>query len=569
MSIAPTANTAATPNGLPATARMAFVVVGLVYVGLRVAAWSKTTILEDYDSIGFLDESAVWRSFDASRLATLSPDSTPLYPLLSALLSFALPSLELATRSVSFLASLGLFAVFLKFGRELLGWQATLVAAALVAVNPNLIALSFAVLTEPLHIAIVYLGLWIYWRGRGSTRLTPALLCGVVFALAFLDRTESIVFLVLVPVLKLAQWVLGERQRAELKRIAVWCSVYSAVFMLVISPQVISVSDKLGHPAINGRQLWFAIINNPDGRSENEKIFGLDYTPSTTNLVHLQSHPQLATQLAAESKASLWGTAKVAIDNVWMLVRWRLRDLVGWLVLCAFVWGYVRLWSSRRHVFVFLTLVGGGLLAGPIAYNVIMRHVAIVIPLLLLLAAYGVLDLGERASRWLPRVSPKLALAGPAGLVVAVTVWRQAGQIASVLQPARANGDYDVDGLQKPLALTKSMAKELGRQPMVCAARSYLSVFTGASFVPLPFTRYDRLPRYLADNHVDLLFLELGLVNKAPFEPFPLVREILNDGAAKGGGMLELIYRGPGVNGADYLLYRVKPGPDGSTRKAH
>ena len=58
MSTAPTASTAATPNRLPATARMAFVVVGLVYVGLRIAAWSNTTILEDYDSIGFLDEAA-------------------------------------------------------------------------------------------------------------------------------------------------------------------------------------------------------------------------------------------------------------------------------------------------------------------------------------------------------------------------------------------------------------------------------------------------------------------------------------------------------------------------------
>ncbi len=560
-----TAPTPSAPNGLPATARMAFVAVGLCYIGLRIAAWSQTAILEDYDSIGFLDEAAAWRSFDATRIATLSPDSTPLYPLLSALLSFALPSLEVATRSVSFLASLGLFAVFLKLGRELLGWQATLVAAALMAVNPNLIALSFAVLTEPLHIALVYFGLWIYWRGKDSTRLTPALACGVVFALAFLDRTESIVFLVLIPVLKLVQWRLDERPRAELKRITVWCSLYCAVFMLAISPQVISVSQKLGHPAINGRQLWFAIINNPDGRSENEKIFGLDYAPNTTNLVYLQSHPQLATKLAAESKASLGGTVKVAVDNVWMLARWRLRDLVGWLVLAAFVWGYARLWSrERRHVLVFLTLVGGAILAGPLAYNVIMRHVAIAIPLVLLLAGCGILDLGQRASRWLPRVSPNLAVAGSASLLVSITLWRQAGQIASVLQPTRANGDYDFDALQKPLALTQAIAKTLGRPPMVCATRSYLSEFTGANFVPLPFTRYDRLPRYLADNRVDLLFLELGLVNKAPFEPFPFVQELLNDPTAKGGEMLELIYRGPGVNGADYLLYRVQPNRNGA-----
>nr|MCU0734855.1 hypothetical protein [Methylotetracoccus sp.] len=46
-----------------------------------------------------------------------------------------------------------------------------------------------------------------------------------------------------------------------------------------------------GRFALNGRQVWSAVLKYPDGKSEIEKIFGLDYSPGTNNIKYLKEHP--------------------------------------------------------------------------------------------------------------------------------------------------------------------------------------------------------------------------------------------------------------------------------------
>ena len=53
----------------------------------------------------------------------------------------------------------------------------------------------------------------------------------------------------------------------------------------------------MGQLAINGRQVWVQILNNPDGKSYEEKIYGLDYSKDQINLLFLQSHAEAARQL--------------------------------------------------------------------------------------------------------------------------------------------------------------------------------------------------------------------------------------------------------------------------------
>ena len=86
-------------------------------------------------------------------------------------------------------------------------WSVGVAAAtvALLALNPTLVDLSRSVLTEGLYVAVVYGGLLLLLlcRGAGSDWRHGAAL-GALFALAFLARTEGLVFLVAIPVIQLA-----------------------------------------------------------------------------------------------------------------------------------------------------------------------------------------------------------------------------------------------------------------------------------------------------------------------------------------------------------------------------
>jgi hypothetical protein len=135
------------------------IVVFLLFLLVRVFAWINTDLLEDADSLLYLHDIDELLTFEFHRVVDFDPVSSIAYPILGAF--FALPSgdAEAGARLASFAASIVMFFVLLFLGNYFGSREGILIGLLLVALNPLLISLSFAVLNEMVYIAIIYTAL--------------------------------------------------------------------------------------------------------------------------------------------------------------------------------------------------------------------------------------------------------------------------------------------------------------------------------------------------------------------------------------------------------------------------
>jgi 4-amino-4-deoxy-L-arabinose transferase-like glycosyltransferase len=378
----------------PAAGRRWLLISLVLYLALRLLALASVSVLEDRDSTSLIRDAQVFASWDAARIIDLRPDATPLYPLLTAVANRLGMTWVFGARFVSWLAAallaLAMTGIALWLARSTAvepktseqtatarAWSLHVAAAGIVimALSPTLVDLSRSVLTEGLYIALVYTGLWLLLRQGADPGLGGAILLGAVFALTFLSRTEGLVYLVAVPVIRLATaWNTDRGPRGGrwwLSSARVWLSwsaAFALGFGLLSLPQVWRVSRAMGQPAINGRQVWQVILNQPGKQPYEQKIYGLDHSPSQINLVYIQSHPEQARRMAGNVAGSDL-IAKAGGLGRGFLTR-SLPRLIGPLGLLLAALGVMALWLARRGTdLAWMGLFLGASLAAPLLHD--------------------------------------------------------------------------------------------------------------------------------------------------------------------------------------------------------
>lgn len=533
-------------KGLVAAAVLLSVYVALRLVGLQSALW-----VEDHDSISYLVHIEKVLRDGLGAVWSFGPDTTPFYPVAGAFFASLGGSTELGARLASLFFSVLMLAALFDIGRRMAPPLAVAAGLLLVAFNPLLIKLSYAVLTEPSFVATFYLALWIFWLQYEKPKLGLAALLGLVAGLAFLNRLEGILYLAFFPALQAAHYLFAEGRSYDLRRLASWTAVFVVCFGALAVPQVVKVSDQMGRLALNGRQAWVAMLNQGDQGYE-EAIYGLDHDPGLVNLDYVQSHPEALGQ--AQSGVDPRAMLRRVVLNFDELMRMRLGELLGAMGLALFGLGLVDLWSRRRRFEAFIVLAGIGVgVAAPLAHNVVPRHIAVIVPIMLMTAGFGV----GYVARALVAGGSK-ALAGRGNLLMAaVTVAALAGwayPLSVTLRGLdRPNTEYHPDDFAEPVEIVQSLTR--GEDPPVIVTRkSYFAYFAGGGHerLHLPYTDYEGLVRFNRTNEVDFLFLRHnGLIRDRPLmsaftgeEPPP---------------HFELLYRGVGSLGEKMELYRFLP----------
>jgi 4-amino-4-deoxy-L-arabinose transferase-like glycosyltransferase len=523
--------------------------VFVLFVLVRVLAWQNTVLLEDSDSVRYLYNIKAFLSFELERINALNADTTPFYPIVGALFSLPGWSVETGARLASFVFSCVLFAALVGIGRQLAGIAAIGVGLLLVAFNPHLISLSFAVLTEPSYVATLYVGLWLFWRQFREPKLWGAALLGIIFALAFLNRLEGLVYLAFIPLMQGLYLLWHRRGTLAFKPFIKWSLAFSLAFVLVATPQVWWVSAKMGGFALNGRQVWSLLLQYPDDRSEQAKISGLDYSPSQRNVRYLQENPEALRQLVAELPAQQFTSYVITfVLNLDELLRMRLGELFGALVIVFFGFGLLSLYQRRHRyeIVVILGFIGFGL-AGPLLHNVVIRHILAIAPIVLLVAGIGVVHLRGLLLERRKATYPRAHLLAATLCLVAVASW--AVPLRSTFYPPTHNAEYSPAELEAPVAIVRRItAEELARPPVIAGRRNYLAYYAGGDDLRLPYVEYDRLLTYLQLNEVDFLYLQYG-----PARDFPFMASF-EAGETDG---LELLYQGRDAHGHTVELYRV------------
>src|SRR5947208_1607609 len=194
-------------------------------------------------------------------------------------------------------------------------------------------------------------------------------------------------------------------------------------FALLAAVQVWQVSQKMGTWAINGRQVWTAILDTSDGASSEAKIYGLDYSPKEVNLAFVQTHPEAFRHL--QSANMLKQVARQFALNVMAVYNYHLSGFLGALGIVFFAFGLLSLFKAGRLYELFLVLgFLGATLFAPLAYVTAWapKYLAIVGPLMMLLEGGGILYVVDVAGD-ATRLAPGRARLASLCVVLLVSFW--------------------------------------------------------------------------------------------------------------------------------------------------
>ena len=443
--------------GLPGFATLGILLCA--YVFLRALAWSNTVLLEDHDSILYVQQIQAYLSFDPALIFALSPDSTPFYPFFGSLMSLPGWSAEFGARLCSLVFSIILFVAAAGILRRITSPAGAALSLLALSLSPYLITFSISILSEPTYVAVAYAGLWYYLARHNSPSLWHALGLGVVFGLTFLNRLEGMVFLVLLPMLQAAYLFSRHGSfKAATPPLVRWSLVYAAGFVIVAAPQVLVVSEKMDRFALNGREVWAQLLLSSDGGSYEEQIYGLDYSAEEINLTYFQTH---SGELAQDApRTSVIHLAETLLRNIDKFYAVQVGKLGGSLLVALFFCGLLQLWQSRLFfpLLVVIAFTGAFLLPG-LATDPKPRAVASVVPLLLILAGPGVLFATRQVSAI--RGGPATERGVPAALMMLLVLVWLVPLLGIYLKERTANFEYSLTDLAPLVGVVDELSLQM------------------------------------------------------------------------------------------------------------
>jgi Dolichyl-phosphate-mannose-protein mannosyltransferase len=530
-----------------------FLSIFIVYVVLRLIAWQQTNLVEDHDSLVYLDQIKIFRTFDLEKIITMGGFTTQFYPFTAAFLTWLGWSAETSARLCSILFSSLLFLSVWGIGNRIAGAKGAAFGLIILAFSPILIAFSISILAEPSYVALIYAGFWLFWTQYESPEFKKAGLLGAIFGLAFLTRIEALLNLFTIPLLQGILVFFGQRNKNSLKRFVGWTAIFVLSFSLLVGLQIWRVSQKFGYFAVDERQVWTVARGVLDGKSYEEQINGLNFSPSQINVDYVRSHSEVQAQFASNAsiKEVVLKSGKTIAFNLDDFYRNKLNILFGPLGLLFFSAGIFGLCKSGRPWDAFLVLAFIAFnLVGPLLYQIQIRYIAIIAPLTMLVAGIGLIYVaGSVATLWKLQKRTENTLCFVC-LLVFLAGWALP-LYWYYTSPITFNGEYSPDSLREPARIVKNIAKnELLRPPTLAARKGYLIHYADAKPAALPYTDIQGLARFCELNGVDFLFLEHRLIQGYPF------LDAFNGGGLPAGFVL--LHQGTDAFGGKMELYRFQ-----------
>jgi Dolichyl-phosphate-mannose-protein mannosyltransferase len=541
--------------------KVLFLGIFIVYVVLRLIAWQQTNLVEDHDSLVYLDQIKIFRTFDLEKIIGMAGFTTQFYPFSAALLSWPGWSAETSARLCSILFSSLLFLSVWGIGNRIAGAKGAVFGLIILTVSPILIPFSFSVLAEPSYVALIYAGFWLFWTQYESPEFWKAGVLGAIFGLAFLTRLEALLNLFTIPLLQGILVFFGKRNKDSFKRFVGWTAVFVLSFSLLIGLQIWRVSQKFGYFAVDERQVWTVARGVLDGKSYEEQINGLNFSPSEINVDYIRSHSGVQAEFVSDAsiKEVVAKSAKTIVFNLDDIYRNKLNILFGPLGLLFFSGGLFALYKSARpwDGFLVLTFIAFNLV-GPLLYQVQIRYIVIIAPLTMLVAGIGLIYVaGSVATLWKLQKRTENTLCFVC-LLVFLAGWALP-LYWYYTSPITFNGEYSPDSLREPVRIVKSIAEnELLRPPTLSARKGYVIHYADAKPAALPYTDIQGLARFCELNGVDFLFLEHRLIQNYPF------LNAFNGGNLPAGFVL--LHRGTDAFGGKLELYRFQSHSPGANQ---
>lgn len=493
----------------------------IIYILIRSYAWNQNILLEDNDSVSYLSKAKTFLELDYHKICHGGVDTTPFYPFFSALFSAPGWSIETGARLCSMVFSSVLFVALIMIGNGVTDRAGVLIGLLILTFTPIMISLSFSVLSEPSYIATIYLGIGLYILYYKNSSISMAIILGVIFGLGFLNRTEGIIYLAVIPVLHSVQCFFQNPIRCDYKKIILFNLLFILSFLTIIAPQIYYVSSKMGRLAMNGREAWMLILHQSDGKSYDEKIYGLDYSEREINRKYIEEHPEVQKQLYKNLSGSFKKYIKDITKEFERLYNTQLATLIGPLGFIFFAFGISDLY--RRKYFYEIILFLGFIIVSlipPLMHDVDMRHIAIIAPIIMLIEGIGVFYVSESLSSSFNRSYIKHVLS----IIILFMILVPSSMTLYKMYKDEPMEDetsqyYSNKANYKEFVsvIRNISANEIKKKPIILSDTPYISFFADGDFVFMPYTDYDGLVRYSRLNDVDFVFLPYRFISEFPF----------------------------------------------------
>lgn len=491
----------------------------VVFALLRIVAWSNVEAVEDHDSIYYLSISRLITNLNFKAISEIGPDATFLYPLLIAIFNIPGWFTEFGARLLTFTSSVLLFFSIFKLGLKVQNYKGAILGLLILAFNPFYIIFSVSILTEPLYIANIYFGFWYFLYLLEKPSISKSFLLGLIYGLSFLNRTEGIVFLVFIPFLLLARYILFNNGRDLTFSLTMKImSVYVAGFLLLSVPQIWYNSQKMGTLALNGRQVWQTILHTPDNKSYDEKLRGLDYSDKDVNLKYLQKNPQAYKSIKTENY--VFNELKNFANGFIKAYSFQLNQLVGIIVLLTVGMGILSLLADKKTFelvsFSALFIV---VLIPPLFHNFdLIRHIAISGPILMLLSGIGISHLSTIITGNIKNEQLKSLSAKYLTLILFFSIpLFSITLIYHSLKNSQANLEYSPTDISKTIAAFQKSSSNTSDQQIIISRKNYFPYYSGSKRVDLPYTTYEKLVRYAKLNKANYIYFQSNEIENYPY----------------------------------------------------
>ena len=478
----------------------------------------------------------------------------PLFPVIAGGLSYLTGGLYQASNLLYILCGALLVLPLYGIAKEIYGRPAARATALIVAVYPALTTglLAWGTLTEPLYLLAVSSALFWLVRGSSRSRTRDYVLFAFGLGLAYLTRTEALVFMLIgLPLLFGLRIVQGDRWRIVLGRAV----LASAVFLLTAAPYVLYLHRNTGEWSLTGAA-GMAYVSMEGLAADRPAAFdaatwGLDPASNEVYLFAPASETQgLLAAIMSDPGDFLARLRANARDLGSLLVSTR---LVPWPVVVLIVLGlFGRAWSSSRLRGELALLASA---AGPLSYVPFFiqdRYLAgLLIPAILWagLGAYYVGQwLADTANRL--QVGQRLApprscfIALPALLIASVLLW-QAPRLWATMQ--RTNS------FQRGHLAAAAELNRLGvpADTVVMSRYPAIAFHAGTRWTPTPAATWPEIAAYARRHGAGYLVVDAWEIKLRP-----QMTALLDPAAAPA----ELEYVTTEDSGAGpVVIYRLRP----------
>jgi 4-amino-4-deoxy-L-arabinose transferase-like glycosyltransferase len=435
--------------------------------------------------------------------------SAPLYPTLILILSWPIGSAEWAARMISVIAGTLLVLSVAGLVRQLAGPRPALLAAALTAAHPALIALSAAVLSESLYFCLIFAVGWMACQLCERPTYRGAAVVGVLLGLSYLTRPEATLVAIFTLSITFVWW-LG---RLRWRRAIAYLATATLIFVALASPYVVYLSSHSGKLRLEAKTAFITMVNArmANGADYNQASYSLkprspqDW-PMVSSVFEL-SQPNTLDMLRQQLRGLGYRTRKAVISVLenraaatpflllataigLLSIRWLQAAslLVGAIGACCFV-SMVSVW------FLF------------------PRYVWVAAPFIAIFGAIGIAVMAQMAARWTarwPRVPTYLVVA-----TVAIAVSTGPGT-AAVLST------YDVADSRKPFVRDVGewlslQARHPGRRLRIMGIGTPTAVYAGGVLVYLPYTDEKTALAYINEQAPDFVVIRPDERRERPY----------------------------------------------------